>query len=112
MIQQIGVDIIENDRFKPFLNHPRKIAKILSPDEIIQFNKLTHVARQLSYLASRFAAKEALIKAGFTFLFHEISILNHEDGRPYVAWDKNDKVFLSLSHSNTMSIAFVIVEKV
>jgi len=109
MIENIGVDIIENNRFESYLNNNRKLERILSSKEIAVLNTYTSESRQLEFIASRFAAKEALFKTGLKFVFNQTSILNHEDGSPYVEGDFNKKVLISISHNKTMSIATVLL---
>lgn len=109
MIQSIGVDIIENERFNAFLDSDQKLKKILSLDELNIYNKITLKKRKLEYLASRFAAKEALFKAGIKDDFAAISILNNDDGSPYVVCSEDLNIKISLSHNNSMSIAMVVI---
>ncbi|HHU56014.1 MAG TPA: holo-ACP synthase [Acholeplasmataceae bacterium] len=110
MIKNIGVDIIENERFKSFLEDEKKLNRILSKDEINQLNTFTAESRKLEYIAGRFATKEALVKAGLKFNFPEISILNHPDGKPYLLGDtKKDKVLISISHNRSITVSFVVV---
>lgn len=111
MIQNIGVDIIENDRFQAFLNSETKLKKILSSEEFNIYSEIKLEKRKLEYLASRFAAKEALFKAGIRDDFNKISILNHEDGSPYVKCSSNQDIKLTLSHNHSMSIAFVFIQE-
>ena len=108
MIENIGVDIIENDRFIEYLDNDRMLGKILSEKERDCLKTIANENRKLEFIASRFAAKEALFKAGFKFEFNSVSILNKEDGSPYVSWDLNKKVHISISHNKTMSIAVVL----
>lgn len=108
MIENIGVDIIENERFTEYVDNDRMLGKILSVKEQEYLLKCSNYHRKLEFIASRFAAKEALYKAGFRFAFNNVSILNHEDGSPYVEWDLNKKVLISISHNKTMSIAVVL----
>ena len=108
MIDNLGVDIIENERFATFIDDDHKLSKILSDKEKNVLITFSNNNRKLEYIASRFAAKEALYKAGFRFEFNQVSILNYEDGRPYVSWDLNRKALISLSHNKTMSIAIVL----
>ena len=71
------------------------------------------------HFAARFAGKEAVIKAlsgmGFYLERNKIEILNQENGRPYlVLHTDNEKILqlksdISLSHSDTSAIAFVIL---
>lgn len=108
MIENIGVDIIENDRFLEYIDNDRMLEKILSEKERDFLKTIANEKRKLEFIASRFAAKEALFKSGFRFAFNNVSILNNEDGSPYVIWDLNKKVLISISHNKTMSIAVVL----
>lgn len=109
MIQSIGVDIVENDRFSSFLDCERKLKKILSSAELNTYSKISLNKRKLEYLASRFAAKEALYKAGLRDTFTDVSILNNDDGSPYVVCSEDLDIKISISHNNSMSIAMVII---
>ena len=104
----IGVDITKNSRFENIIKDYNKIQKILSIDEIEIFNTFNSDKRKIEYIASRFACKEALFKAtGNKISFNQISILNDENGKPYV---KNKKdIEISISHETEFSIAFVQV---
>lgn len=108
MIDNIGVDIIENARFEDFVNNERKLERILSPDEMNCLSKIIDRSRQLEYIASRFSSKEALFKAGLRFDFNKVSILNDEYGKPYVKEDLGMKILISISHNKTTSIAMVV----
>lgn len=112
MIKNIGVDIVEISRFDNFVTDERYIKRFLSTDEINRFNQITHLDKKKEYMASRFASKEALIKAsGINFAFNEVSILNNEAGAPFVKSNVEfGKVFISLSHSNKDAVAFVVIE--
>ena len=122
MIQSVGVDIVDIDRFEKVINRWKKrfIERILTPKEIEYcYNK----SDSISSMAVRFAAKEALIKClsdsdqiGFTW--HEMEILNEVNGRPIVYFYgkladclKNNNIFLSMSHSLTSAIAMIVLEK-
>lgn len=71
------------------------------------------------HFAVRFAGKEAVIKAlsGMNLYLerNKIEILNQENGRPYITFHTdNEKILqlksdISLSHSDTSAIAFVIL---
>ncbi|MDY0064294.1 MAG: 4'-phosphopantetheinyl transferase superfamily protein [Bacilli bacterium] len=111
MIVGIGVDIIEQSRFVSFLEDDRKLKKILSSLEIACIKGFHSTARKLEYVASRFAAKEALYKAGLRFVFSKVSILSQENQPPLIIGLEDKKVHLSISHNQTMSIAYVIVEQ-
>lgn len=57
---RVGVDILEISRVKAIRDLPRVAAYILTTEEMEEFN--TRVDKEL-FFASRFAAKEAVIKA-------------------------------------------------
>jgi holo-[acyl-carrier protein] synthase len=119
----IGTDLTSIDRFHRNLEEhgERFVSKILSESE-----KRLFIAskQQAQFIASRFAAKEALAKAlgtGFRdgLIMPDISVLSNELGRPYVelqgrAKEIADKlgvsaIHLSLSHEKELALAFVVI---
>ncbi|MFA7367037.1 MAG: 4'-phosphopantetheinyl transferase superfamily protein [Bacilli bacterium] len=108
-MKSIGVDIVKNSRFKSFLNDNRKISRILSTKEIAVLSSISNEVKQIEYIASRFCVKEALFKAGIKEDFNLISVLNHEDGKPYIEGDFVDNIQISISHEEEYTIAFAIV---
>lgn len=108
MIKGIGVDITKIERFKnptaAFIN------TILSPLEQKIYLELKDDLKD-AYLAKRFAGKEAICKALNIkdFAFCHYSILNYEDGSPYILELKNSKI--SLSDEKEYAIAFVVIEE-
>lgn len=112
MIQEsIGIDLVENHRFDAFIDDYRKLKRILSLREIEVFQTFTSTSRKLEFIASRFAGKEALIKAGLQFDYAEVSILNHENGAPYVIGPFEADILITLSHTEAMSVAYVTIKK-
>ncbi len=104
MIFGIGVDLCDTSRLKKlYQKYGDKFAhRILTDNEFNQFKKR---AIPEQFLATRFAAKEAAVKAlgtGFTngIGFHSIEITNHRSGKPHITF--HDKA-LSLSHSKEIS---------
>jgi holo-[acyl-carrier protein] synthase len=92
----IGVDIVDIERIKKiYLKYDRKFAKkILSDNEIENFNLSKN---KISFLAKRFAAKEAIGKAfgiGIMngYLLKNISVDNDKYGKP-IAKLNNKKEF-------------------
>ena len=114
-MKNIGIDIIENKRFDSFIDNPRKYSRILSDKEKDLFMKITNKSRKREYLAGRFAAKEAVIKAlahsGYSFKYTDISVLNAPDGSPYVVLENYPacKILLSLSHCKENSVAVAVL---
>jgi len=113
----IGVDIIDVSRFQHqnlnkihFLN-----LCFTSAEQQYCLSK----SNPAQHFAARFAGKEAVIKAlsGMNLYLerNKIEILNHESGRPYLVFHTENpeililKSDISLSHSDTSSIAFVIL---
>ena len=119
----IGVDIAKNKRLLDILSKPtrsRFLEKALHPSEIKRFESFEIEKSKVEFIASRWAAKEALVKASqrkdidfagtgirtlangapeFFFEQHVEKLLREEVGM--------EKVFLSLSHEDDYSIAFV-----
>lgn len=113
MIDGIGIDVVDIERFKTSLERtPGLREKIFTPSERI---------KPVASLAARFAAKEALAKAlstGRALAWHEVEVLNLENGKPVFLFrgaiadliDGAD-VHLSLSHDAGIASAMVIVER-
>ena len=122
----IGVDIVDNNRFKKLLKKKNLIKRICSQKEI---NILKNKKNKLLFLSKRFSAKEAFVKSlgtGFrnNLCFTDISILNDKKGKPYFLFNKklknilkekyklkNFKAHLSLSDEKKHSISYVILQK-
>lgn len=121
MVQSIGVDIVDIDRFTVAINRwgQRFITRILTAKEIAYCDSKANGAHSM---AVRFAAKEALLKClpsedQHGFQWNEMEVLNSENGKPVVflhgrlARLLNRKIIhISLSHTKTSAIAVVLVE--
>lgn len=107
MITGIGCDIVEIARL-----HEKLVTKILSLPEISLYESFSSERRRQEFLAGRFAAKEAIIKAFGVIPFPEIVILNDEVGKPFVSCRQlNDrKINLSIAHEKAYAIAYCVVE--
>ncbi len=113
MIDGIGIDVVDIERFKSSLDRtPGLIEKLFTENER---------TKPISSLAARFAAKEALAKAlsvGKGLPWHDAEILNLDNGKPVFLFrgeiaeiiDGAD-VHLSLSHDAGIASAMVIVER-
>ncbi len=122
----IGVDIVENNRFKRNIYNKKFINKIYSETEI---NLSKKIKNKTNFFAKRFAAKEALLKSLGTGLsnglsFRDISIKNNKKGQPFLIVNNKIKniikkkfkttkfkIFLSLSDEKKHSIAYVVLNK-
>ena len=122
-IAGIGTDIVEIARIKAALDkHGQRFAKrILHDNELAIYQ---HHQQPASYLAKRFAAKEAVAKAlgtgiGKYVSFSEIETLNDTQGKPSVHYHGETKAyvhhqcisnsFLSLSDERDYAIAYVVL---
>ncbi|MFI3329337.1 MAG: holo-ACP synthase [bacterium] len=108
----IGIDLVENKRMEN--KSLDFIQRILSTKELEKFNKITDEKRKVQYLASRFAAKEAIFKAckvgNKDLNYSDISVLNEESNAPYIEILKypDFKFEVSISHEESYSIAIVM----
>ena len=114
---ETGVDITSIKEIKKKYNN-RLVERILSTSEMAVFNLITDDNRKYTYLAGRFAAKEALFKAfkvgDKTANYRDFSVLNDSNGAPYFEacqYLTNYEVKLSISHTNEYAVAFVILIK-
>jgi len=120
----IGVDLCDIARIKNlYEKYGNKFArKILTDKEIVQ---LEQRAAPEQFLATRFAAKEAAVKAlgtGFRdgIVFHSIEITNLASGKPQISFQNRAKeecekrsIFsshLSLSDEKNYVVAMVVLE--
>ena len=122
----IGVDIVENNRFKNLIKKKIFINRIFSQKEL---NIFRNKKNKILYLSKRFSAKEAFVKSlgtGFRYnlCFKDISILNDKKGKPYFLFNKkikdilkkkyklnSFKAHLSLSDEKKHSVSYVILQK-
>ncbi|MBN2300154.1 MAG: holo-ACP synthase [Acholeplasmataceae bacterium] len=117
MILGIGIDLVDLNRIKEIMTE-KFIERVLSIEEQIVFNNIAAENMKLSYLGSRFAAKEAIFKAisqgpGKTN-YVDFSILNHENGSPYIKtsfFKHNETLHISITHTDEHAIAYVMIEK-
>lgn len=109
MIESVGVDIVEHQRFLNF--DIDKIKRILTKKEFQEYSVKTN-HNELQYLCGRWAAKEAIFKAingQIEINPVSIEILNDKTGKPFCT--NFPLVKLSISHSSNYSIAFAIFLK-
>ncbi len=119
-IRSVGVDLVEIERIERIINRYGNnfLNRVFTQSEIVYCSNKNN----FNSFAVRFAAKEAVFKAtglglreGMTW--QDVEILNNEVGKPQIFLHgktaqllKGRKIFLSLSHTKTLAIAFVVVE--
>ncbi|KEA65569.1 Holo-[acyl-carrier protein] synthase [Marinobacterium lacunae] len=88
MIAGLGTDIVEIARIEAALQRtPRLAERILTADELVAYQSSNNPAR---FLAKRFAAKEAAVKALGTGIgrgvgWQQLSVSHADSGRPLIA---------------------------
>lgn len=124
MIHGIGTDIVHIPRIQTSLDRfgARFSSRILSQAEHAEFIQSAHPA---AFLAKRFAAKEAAVKAlgtGFSqgIGFHDVAVAHDPLGRPLLRFAGQMEIrcrqrgiraaHLSLSDDTGYAVAFVILE--
>ena len=108
---RIGTDIAYIPRFERLPEH-------LLERLFTSFERSEADARvkKSEYYSSRFASKEAYVKAlgtGFSGIAPaDIEVRNGESGMPFliVKGERKDNVRLSISHDGDYSVAFVLIE--
>ena len=107
----IGTDIVYIPRLKKMIdNNPSLIKKVYTEKEL---DIASNIKNPINFLATRFAAKEAIIKATNTkFDFNEIEILKGALGEPIPSIINHEEyiINLSLSYDNEYAIAFCIIK--
>ncbi len=125
MIAGIGTDIVEVHRIEQ-----KVTTNEYFKEHVFSTHEIEYCDRQKKpaiHYAARWAVKEAYLKAyGLKFIgnhkLHEIETLNTEDGKPYVHLigkaleefhaKKFQHIHVSISHTETHAIAYVIIENV
>lgn len=115
MIKGIGVDMVELSRIEKIIaNKSSFIKRVLTNDEYTIFQSLPY-KRQVEFLAGRFACKEAFSKAWGTGIgvvgLRDVEILKEDNGAPKVTKSPHEgNVFVSISHTDTVAVAQIILE--
>lgn len=117
MIKGIGIDMVEIKRIQRAMEkNERFVYRILTASELELYHTLESMHRKVEFVAGRFAAKEALGKAmgtgiGSCFSFQDIAVSRGEHGKPMMdVKGCEEKIWVSISHSQSHAIAQVIVE--
>jgi holo-[acyl-carrier protein] synthase len=130
MIYGVGMDMLEINRMKKIMEGKaakRFLERILTLAE--QKLAETRKGRLSEFIAGRFAAKEAVVKAlgcglGQIVGFQDIEILPNVLGKPYctisasalerlgLSMEPSLRIHLSITHSESMAAAYVIIEHI
>jgi holo-[acyl-carrier protein] synthase len=124
MIYGIGTDIVRVGRIRDDLSRfgDRFAERILTKNELLEFHQN---ANKANFLARRFAAKEAAVKAmgtGFSngVQLHDIEVTHDAQGKPMLAFHGRAREFMqersvavahiSLADEQDHAVAFVTLE--
>ena len=123
MILGIGTDLFDVDRMRRRLESDASFAEsVFLPAEISYCQSQHHPA---SHFAARFAAKEAVVKAladagGSGSFWLDITVLRDPSGKPSIQLDGRlgdcahqlgvTRIHLSLTHTDDMAAATVVIE--
>lgn len=123
VLRGIGVDAVKISRMDTKRMGTHVLKRMFHPQEVEQMESMGQ--GEAEYLASRFAAKEALVKAlgtGFKGIApSEICVISDATGKPeFLLADELKKrlninslgLHLSLTHEGDLAIAFVVVEDI
>lgn len=123
MIFGIGTDIADTSRFNKWIHDTNFLDRFFNKAEQITSDS---DQKLIEHYASRFAAKEAFVKAlgtGFAaFEMKDIYVTHNNLGKPILnvenkALDElkkrcqNFNIHLSLSHEKNYAVAFVVIEE-
>ena len=123
-MKSIGLDIVSTERIRrAYAQHGDRFSRrILGDRELEIFDRRVD---KVEFLAGRFAAKEAVIKALGRFLENRpetasLQILNDDSGQPYVLFPLDvsarlggHQCLISISHekTNTAAVAVIVEDK-
>lgn len=130
MIIGVGLDVVELERVERILKQPsagRFARKVLTDSEWERWRELSG-RRSVEFIAGRFAAKEAVVKAlgcgiGEAAGFQDIEILPDAAGRPCCAlsgsaWQRlglaadSHRIHVAITHDRNLAASTAVVERV
>ena len=120
MIRGIGTDIVEIDRISNAIKKEFFLKKAFNDSEI----DMAVGRKKDSFLAGNFATKEAFVKAlgiGFRGIeLKDLAVLRDELGKPFIKICNNlnrhlqgideNKIHVSISNTDSLAIAMVVIE--
>ena len=124
MIVGIGTDLVNIARLRAMYARfgARLLSRLLGEEELSEFSRRHDAA---TFLATRFAAKEAALKALGTGLRHgirwtDVQVVNSASGQPQLLWQgcaaarllafgPSARAWVSLSDEREYALAFVVI---
>jgi holo-[acyl-carrier protein] synthase len=122
MVTAVGVDIVEVARIRRLIYGygQRFLVRVLGPDELALLQTRRDSAE---FVAGRFAAKEALVKALGRYLtvrpgLTQLEIITEEGGQPSVRFDQSlnpalasVRTSISISHEKSYAVAMAVLSE-
>lgn len=122
-IAGVGVDGVKIGRLSRERMSQHILKRLFHPSEMAELEAIKG-GEELEFLASRYAAKEALVKAlgsGFRGIYpSDIGVVSDSQGAPHFTLSEevkarcnlnNKQLHLSLTHEGELALAFVVVEE-
>ena len=112
---EVGIDIVEIEKVDRLIKEWGKhfLHRVFTELEIRDWQR---TGKRTSFLAGRFAAKEAFLKAyGNSMRFKDIEILKDDSGKPIINFktkktnDLAKRTTVSISHTKDIANAVVII---
>ena len=106
----IGIDIVDIRRIAKMLERHGKrfLEKVFTPAEV---SYAVTTRRQEEFLAGRFAAKEAFMKAsGRRLAFRDIEVQS-DSGKPYIMYHGVRYDDVSISHERSYAVSVVMLNE-
>ncbi|MBR3357082.1 MAG: holo-ACP synthase [Solobacterium sp.] len=102
----VGIDIVDLSRI---VLRESFVKQVLTDMEQKEYYARTSEKRRIEYIGGRFAAKEAIFKATQDRRYLRYSILNGENGAPYVL--DHPEIAVSITHDGGFAAAVVQISK-
>lgn len=110
---RVGIDVVDVERIGHlYQRYGRHFLDRVFTESEIEYSLHSRGNRIYEHLAVRFAAKEAVVKAlGYAIPLRSIEVKNSASGRPTITCGLVDgKIEASLSHTDRLAIAYVLIE--
>lgn len=121
MIIKTGIDILKKSRIEKILNSKlgdKFLKKILSEEELADFEKIKNNEKKCSFIAKKFSTKESISKAIGTGIqnsylkFSDIHISKDKFGAPIINQSKKiDETISTIYKNNKYSISISISDE-
>lgn len=109
-MMKIGVDIVENKRFKNKLDY-NFLSHFLTANELKDYERFDNQQAKINFISGRWAVKEAVFKtltSASRPSLKQIEIGYDNNRAPIVLTPKLNHIQISISHENNYSVAIAL----